>query len=387
MPVQRLKMLAGVSWVFLMLAAAAAPGKDKKDTGKKKESAPPAGDEEVGKTEEAGETEKEAAETESESAGLEGTKAHEEAVAAYKEGNFEKALELFLKAYETQPNPVTVFNIARCYEKTGKIAEAYTYYKKYIETGEEAKAPEAKEAVAKIAGMPGKITVTTSPPDASVAIDGIEAGQGPTVEKEVDPGMHTVTVGREGYETVEREVEVSFAAEAGVEVTLLESPKKERQSAVPLTIGLAVGASASTSRVVSSYIDADLGLAWRIREFSVGLGIDNKFFTDSYLLTLYPMGGFRLRLKGGLALGFGVGFGAVVFYSSERAENGDGDVLVKHGVMWDLAPHAEVKLLYRVGPVDLQLVPVCIDVLVGAGNIEPAPLAQFMFLFGVAYDL
>ena len=48
--------------------------------------------------------------------------------------------------------------------------------------------------------------------------------------------------------------------------------------------------------------------------------------------------------------------------------------------------HADVRLRYRVGPVILQAIPLCADVLVGAGNITPAPLAQFAFLLGVAFD-
>ena len=44
-------------------------------------------------------------------------KVHSEAVKFYKEGNYEEAVERFKEANKLIPNPVTLFNIARCYEK------------------------------------------------------------------------------------------------------------------------------------------------------------------------------------------------------------------------------------------------------------------------------
>lgn len=313
---------------------------------------------------------------------------HEAAIAAFKDGDYESALENFLKVNAAEPNPVTVFNIARCYEKLGKLAEAYDYYKKYLATGEEVKAEDAKEALGRIEAMPSKLTVTTHPSDAVVSIDGGEPESGGTpVVVDVSPGFHSVTVSLDGYETVEREIEIPIASDASVDVTLTQIPKPERKKGgVPLTLGLALGATVSTSKVVASYLDAGVELAYRIKQFSVGLGIDNKFFTDSYMLTAYPMGAYRLKLRESLALSFAVGFGAVYFFSSELVEESDGDVVVKDGHMWDLAVHADARLLYKLGPVHLQIIPVSVDVLVGAGSIEASPLAQFLFLVGVAYD-
>ena len=90
---------------------------------------------------------------------------HANAIAAFKEGDYETALENFLKANEAEPNPVTIFNIARCYEKLERYAEAYEFYKEYLATGEEVKAEDARDAMGRIEAMPSKLTVTTQPDD------------------------------------------------------------------------------------------------------------------------------------------------------------------------------------------------------------------------------
>jgi tetratricopeptide (TPR) repeat protein len=313
---------------------------------------------------------------------------HANAIAAFKDGDYETALENFLKVNEAEPNPVTVFNIARCYDRLEKYAEAYDFYKKYLATGEDVKAQDAKDAIERIEAMLSRLVVTTRPEEAVVSIDGMEPESGGTpVVKELSPGFHTVTVSLDGYETVDKEVDVPVASSASVDVTLTRAAEPEKKrTGVPITLGLALGATVSTSKVVASYIDAGITLAYRIKQFSVGLGIDNKFFTDSYMLTAYPMGAYTLKLRESLALHFSAGFGAVYFFSSELVEDSDGDVVIKDGHMWDLAAHVDARLLYKLGPVYLQIIPVSLDILVGAGSIEASPLAQFLFLVGVAYD-
>lgn len=49
----------------------------------------------------------------------------------YGKKDFLGAIELFKKAYELEPVPNLLYNIARCYEKAEKYEEAITYYKKF----------------------------------------------------------------------------------------------------------------------------------------------------------------------------------------------------------------------------------------------------------------
>jgi hypothetical protein len=164
--------------------------------------------------------------------------------------------------------------------------------------------------------------------------------------------------------------------------------KKVRVAArpVPMSLSAAAGATVSTSKTMGSYVDISLGLFFRIKQGFVGLGIDNLFFLDGYLLAAYPAGGYTVRIWRDLSLSFAAGFGAAYLHAFKEGYNEDGAVIIETGSHWDLVAHVDVKLRYKLGPVMLQAIPVHADVLLGVGSVEPAPLAQFAFLLGVAVD-
>ena len=63
-----------------------------------------------------------------------------QAASAYRDGDYEKAIELFKEAYALQAVPNLLFNIAKVYEKLEKWDEAVANYKEFI------KAPDADAA-------------------------------------------------------------------------------------------------------------------------------------------------------------------------------------------------------------------------------------------------
>jgi tetratricopeptide (TPR) repeat protein len=322
---------------------------------------------------------------------------HGKAVELYKEGNYEEALKYFSMAHELAQNPVTLFNMGRCYEKLGKIKEAYDYYKQYIDSGDEGRRADAEEAIKNIEALPVKVTITVKPKDAEVFVDGepVETDAAPVVV-ELTPGQHTIFARKDGYENVEEGIVVEAGEDEAWEGELIkaadtgETKKKHKAKRtgpikVPLSIHLAAGATVSTSDIVTSYIGADIGLGYRIKQFTVGIGLDNMFFADSYLLAAFAAGSYTQPLPKKLSLNFTVGFGGAYLYSSQKVVDGS-DVKIKSGGMGDIVVHADAKLRYEVGPVLLLFIPLSADIFVGAGNIEPAPLAQFAFLVGVGYD-
>jgi flagellar motor protein MotB len=322
---------------------------------------------------------------------------HGKAVELYKDGNYEEALKYFSMAYELAQNPVTLFNMGRCYEKLGKIKEAYGYYKQYIDSGDEGRREDAEAAIKNIESLPVKVTITVKPKDAEVFVDGepIETGTLP-YELDLAPGQHTIFARKDGYENVEEGIVIEAGEDGAWEGELIKAAdtgetkkkhKKERTGTVkvPLSIHLAAGATVSTSDIVTSYIGADVGLGYRIKQFTVGIGLDNMFFADSYLLAAFAAASYTQPLPKKLSLNFTVGFGGAFLYSSQKVVDG-GDVKIKSGGMGDIVVHADAKLRYKVGPVLLLFIPLSADILVGAGSIEPAPLAQFAFLVGVGYD-
>jgi hypothetical protein len=77
---------------------------------------------------------------------------------------------------------------------------------------------------------------------------------------------------------------------------------------------------------------------------------------------------------------FTVGFGAAYLHAFKRSDG------TASGAHWDLVVHADARLRYKVGPILVVAIPLCTEILVGAGSIEAAPLAQFAFLAGIGYD-
>ncbi|MFH1437970.1 MAG: PEGA domain-containing protein [Pseudomonadota bacterium] len=335
-----------------------------------------------------------------------------QARSAYKEGNYETAIELYEEAEELSSSPATTYVLARCYEKLEKFKEAYEYYKEYVASGDEKNLDKAKEAMAAIEKMPVLINLTTEPADPDCHVDGKEEFiiRTPT-EIKVMPGTHEVLLEKPGYKPFNRKLTIApgevVSLEAKLEKLAGEEEKplaegseegsaekgeasvkleKKVRGPVPISIDATLGATVSTSVFLGSFIDVSLFVDYRIKQWSVGLGLDNMFFSDSYLLSAYPAGAYTLNVWKGLSLKFGVGFGAACLYASSVGKDEDGNQVVEEGSAWDLVAHADIKLRYKVGPVIIQVVPVHVNVFVGAGSIEASPLAQFAFLAGVVYD-
>lgn len=101
-----------------------------------------------------------------------------EATRRYKEGEFELAAQLFMKAYALDKRPDRVFNAARGFEKAGKAEQAIALFRLYIQiTDDEAGRQEAQLRVDALeaalragpATPPPAISPPTTPPPASSA--------------------------------------------------------------------------------------------------------------------------------------------------------------------------------------------------------------------------
>lgn len=330
-------------------------------------------------------------------------KVHGEAVKFYKAGQYEEAVERFKEANKLVPNPVTLFNIAKCYEKLDRMDMAYEYYVKYVETGDKTRLKDADEAIERIESTKVLLKVKTKPGGASVYVDGKREPVGTTpLAEEISPGEHTVIIRKDGYKDIEEIVDIAYGGDALLDLELEEIEShggtegegadlrlegEAKKSLVPISLGLGVGVTVSTTQELGSFIDASLYVTYRIKEWSVGIGLDNLFFGDSYLLAVFPVGTYTLKVWKDLSLNFAVGFGVAYLNAFEDGYDEDGQtVVVDKGGHWDLVVHVDVKVLYNLGPVYLIAIPLCTEILVGAGSIDPSPLAQFAFLAGVGYD-
>lgn len=129
----------------------------------------------------------------------------------YAQGNYEKAIEGFLKAHELSPHASALFNIARCQENLGKAASAIDYYKKALDLSNKSdEKADIQARLNRLLYLPVKIFLSTEPTGASVFVDGVEPAspqQTPTV-LELKPGGHVLLIKHPGYEVSARSIMV-----------------------------------------------------------------------------------------------------------------------------------------------------------------------------------
>ena len=128
-------------------------------------------------------------------------------------GEFEEAAALFEEAFELDPHPVIMFNLARAHQEMGDLPGALNFLKIIRTIEAPAHVAEAAETkIAEVEGLlidqgydpatvttatyvpRGGLTLTTQPEGAEVFIGGEYAGRTPLVRDLVDQGTHTIRI-------------------------------------------------------------------------------------------------------------------------------------------------------------------------------------------------
>lgn len=166
-------------------------------------------------------------------------KLQQEAKAAYGSGkkkmdagDYAGALPDFLLADEKWPGAAPKYNIALCYDKLGKNAEAVAAYRAFIDSKPDAKYADRVIAAGKRieelkASLEGTVTLAITPPNIqgiAVKVDGAPATG---TELKLPPGAHTIEVTAPGYQPVSQQVDVLGGKTLSVPVTLQAAPPPE----------------------------------------------------------------------------------------------------------------------------------------------------------------
>jgi hypothetical protein len=209
----------------------------------------------------------------------------------FEAGQFSKAAQAFILAYEQAPHPSVMANVAVSFDKAGSNVEAVNWYRRYL-----AQTSGAKDDV-KIRGRlkqleqaVGELRVTCAQLECQVRVDRVEVGEAP-LNIVVIPGMHVVDAVIHGVASPAKNIDATAGQVVPVEVggapvvideesfgsESTEEPSKERKargfSLRPMTWvalggtvvfgGLAVGFGAATLSTKadfknSGYSDPDL---------------------------------------------------------------------------------------------------------------------------------
>lgn len=145
----------------------------------------------------------------------------------FKANDFAGALSDFEASQTAKADPATQRYIALSHDNLQHFAEAVTAYEKFIaENPAKSKdqVEEAKKRVEAIKALPAKVKVESTPPGASIVIDGAQAPYDKVtpVEIELGQGKHTLLIGAEGFENATKEVEVAYGSRQDVKVELLK---------------------------------------------------------------------------------------------------------------------------------------------------------------------
>ena len=151
--------------------------------------------------------------------------------AAYVKGKYDDALLAFEAAFEANPQPKHLYNIARCHEQKGNLSKAADFYERYLREAPDAEDREDVETRAelltkKLKATMGRLDVASTPAGAVVQVKG--EGYSGSVKTPwsgwLEPGRYELSALLTGYEEQtekvglvagdDRKVEIDFAGKA-----------------------------------------------------------------------------------------------------------------------------------------------------------------------------
>jgi hypothetical protein len=159
----------------------------------------------------------------------------------YKQNKYAEACEQFEKSQQLDPANGTLFNIAQCSEKIGKLATAAASYREVIahDTNAERKASAAERLKALTPRVP-KLVVNVASPPPGIIVELDSKSSPRTIEAnkpiEIDFGDYTVVVRARGYNEFMSRVKISQEAKTTpVDATLVKGASNTETAGVMKT--------------------------------------------------------------------------------------------------------------------------------------------------------
>ncbi|HEY0468049.1 MAG TPA: PEGA domain-containing protein [Polyangiaceae bacterium] len=156
-----------------------------------------------------------------------------EGVEAYRGARYADAVRLFLEADAISPSAALSYNIARAYEKLADDAQTLRWYRNYLRLNPHAQnaievqgyVRSLSEALAKVGIQ--QLTVLTSPPGATIAIDGTPLGVSP-LTVELRPGSHEAWLSLRGFSDNNSNFVLPQATPIDLSIALQPTPNESR---------------------------------------------------------------------------------------------------------------------------------------------------------------
>jgi tetratricopeptide (TPR) repeat protein len=147
---------------------------------------------------------------------------------AFAQRRYKDAIDLFLQADAIVPNAAFAYNAGLAYESMGDVPAALRWSRQYVRRAPQAKdRAEVEERIVRYEahlrerGLQ-QVTVRSTPPGATVTIDGKSVGVTPWTG-ELAPGAHSLLLVLRGYDDDQRPFELDNKRSLDVEATLRAS--------------------------------------------------------------------------------------------------------------------------------------------------------------------
>jgi hypothetical protein len=151
----------------------------------------------------------------------------QQGVRSYRAGRYTDAIAYFRAAYQLGGPSSELWNIVRCREGMDDAEGAAAAINDYLALPDllaQDRADAAREALA-LRTRPSMLTVTTTPPGASVTIDGKALSGSTPLSAEIHAGSHTIAIQRAGYVPTAQTVEAHFGRAVIVTLDLEHAAK------------------------------------------------------------------------------------------------------------------------------------------------------------------
>lgn len=151
----------------------------------------------------------------------------QQGVRSYRAGRYTDAITYFRAAYQLGGPSSELWNVVRCREGMDDAEGAAAAIDDYLALPDllsQDRADAAREAQA-LRSRPSTLTVTTTPPGASVTIDGRPALGSTPLSADLRAGSHTIAVQRGGYAPATQAVEARFGRAVIVSLDLERTAK------------------------------------------------------------------------------------------------------------------------------------------------------------------
>ena len=176
---------------------------------------------------------------------------YQQGVEAYRAQRYADAVRSFLEADAISPSAALSYNIARAYEKLADDAQTLRWYRNYLRLNPGAS--NAAEVTTYVRALSSKlaqrgiqqVSVLSTPPGATVAIDGNPLGVTP-LTVELPPGAHSALLSLRGYADQSSDFTLTSADPLDVALTL--QPAGNAGAANVASAPNSAGASGSNQR-------------------------------------------------------------------------------------------------------------------------------------------